>query len=355
MSAIRVRVARDEAREAETAIEHEATFDCFGSSCTVLVGDRRRPADAAAAVAMAERTLLGWHQRFSRFEPDSELSRLNRDPRETVPVSPLMARIVQAALDGAAETGGLVDTTLGAEIEHAGYRAHLAGAGLPLSQALAAAPPRTPAGPQRGEDRCGLSVNRSAGTLTRRPGSKLDPGGIAKGVFADELAGMLAGFDAFAVDCAGDIRLGGTAGTTRPVRVESPFDERVLHTFVAFGGGVATSGIGRRSWLGPDGRPAHHLLDPATGRPAFTGVVQATALAPTAAGAEYLAKAALLSGAEHAAGWLTHGGLIVFDDGGYEVVEPAAPPTAAAPTRSFSQEHRSSSTTPRSGSLRISW
>jgi len=32
-----------------------------------------------------------------------------------------------------------------------------------------------------------------------------------------------------------------------------------------------------------DARPAHHLLDPRTGRPAYTGVVQATALAPTAA------------------------------------------------------------------------
>jgi len=31
----------------------------------------------------------------------------------------------------------------------------------------------------------------------------------------------------------------------------------------------------------PDGTPAHHLLDPATGLPAYTGIVQATAIAPT--------------------------------------------------------------------------
>ena len=84
----------------------------------------------------------------------------------------------------------------------------------------------------------------------------------------------------------------------------------------------ATSGIGRRSWTGPGGRPAHHLIDPSTGLPAYTGVVQATAIAPTAAEAEYRAKAALMSGPAAAAGWLGHGGAVVFDDGSHEVIEP---------------------------------
>jgi thiamine biosynthesis lipoprotein len=350
-----VHVAWPVPRDPEFPSENRRSFDCFGSQCTVLVADERRPADAVAAAAMAERALLGWHHRFSRFQPGSELSRLNRDPRLTVPVSPLMRRLVEAALDGARETNGLMDATLGAEIEHAGYRTHFAGAGLPLAAALAAAPPRAPAGPRVREGWRAVSVDRRAGTVTRPAGVKLDPGGIAKGVFADELASMLSGFDAFAVDCAGDVRLGGAAGTMRPVRVESPFDQRILHTWELSGGGVATSGIGRRSWLGSDGLPAHHLLDPSTGRPAFTGVVQATALAPTAAEAEALAKAALLSGPDRAADWLCRGGLIVFDDGSYEVLEPAAPPTAAALTRSFSHEQRSSSTAPRSGSFKISW
>jgi thiamine biosynthesis lipoprotein len=86
---------------------------------------------------------------------------------------------------------------------------------------------------------------------------------------------------------------------------------------------VATSGIGRRAWLGPDGRPAHHLLDPATGRPAFTGVVQATAIAPTALEAEARAKAAVLAGPDEATSWLPHGGAIVFDDAAARIVAPA--------------------------------
>ena len=127
----------------------------------------------------------------------------------------------------------------------------------------------------------------------------------------------------FAIDCAGDLRLGGAAGLPRPVQVASPFDRAILHTLELTGGGVATSGIGRRSWLDARGAPAHHLLDPATGRPAFTGVVQVTALPPTAVEAEMRSKAALLSGPDAAAGWLRHGGVVVLDDGGHVVIDAA--------------------------------
>ena len=127
----------------------------------------------------------------------------------------------------------------------------------------------------------------------------LDSGGLAKGLFADLLADELAAHAASRstarATCASAAR-----PAARPVAVASPFDGRTVHTFELAAGGVATSGIARRAWLDARGRPAHHLLDPATGRPAFTGIVQATALAPTALEAEVRAKAALLSGPDGA-------------------------------------------------------
>jgi thiamine biosynthesis lipoprotein len=246
----------------------------------------------------------------------------------------------------------------------------MAGNGIPLAVALATAPPRAPAGPDPADRWRGITVDRRHGTVTRPPGTIIDLGGIAKGVFADELAALVAGFAAFAIDCAGDIRLGGQAMTFRDVHVASPFDGAPLHTFALAGGGIATTGIGRRSWL-TQGGSAHHLLDPRTGTPAFTGILQATALAPTAARAEVLAKAAVLSGPTRAAEWLPHGGLVVYDDGRYDVLEPAASGSGsgsgsggagagaeaspAAATRADSQARMSANTTSRSGSLRISW
>ena len=334
--------------------EHRRAFACFGGRCTVIVADAARPADAAAAAAMAERALLAWHQRFSRFIPDSELSRLNRDPAGTVAVSPLMRRVVEAALAAARDTGGLVDFTLADEIERAGYATHMDGEGTELRAALGLAAARAPASPHPAARWRQISVDPRTGTVSRPPGLRIDIGGIAKGVFADELASLLDGFDAYVIDCAGDLRVGGRAGLVRPVHIEGPFAQERIGMFALAAGAVATSGIGRRSWLASDGRPAHHLLDPHTGAPVFSGIVQATALAPTAAQAEVLAKAAILSGPGRAAEWLPHGGLFVRDDGGYERLEPAASGSPAR-TRAASHATMSSSTASPSGSLRISW
>jgi FAD:protein FMN transferase len=158
--------------------------------------------------------------------------------------------------------------------------------------------------------------------LRRPPGVKLDSGGLAKGLFADILAERLQAHASFAVNCAGDLSIGGREGVVRVVNVESPFDGSILQTFGLARGGVATSGIGKRSWLDARGAPAHHLLDPATGTPAFTGIVQVTALAPSAVMAEIQAKAAILSGPRNAPRWLAHGGVIVLEDGSHTVIDP---------------------------------
>ncbi len=304
-------------------IEQRDAFACFGSRCTVIVADDR-VTDARDAVARAHGRLLEWHAQFSRFQPDSELTRLNQAPEEAVAVSPMMRRVLDAAVRAAHATGGLVDPTLLGEIERAGYDSHFEGEGLPLAVALALAPERAPGRPAPDSNWRRVRTDRRAGTVTRPPGVRIDPGGIAKGVFADELASLLSGYGAFVVDCGGDMRLGGRLGLVREVHVASPFDDSTLHTFAVVRGGVATSGVGRRSWLARDGRPAHHLLDPASGRPAFTGIVQVTALAPTATEAETLSKAALLSGPERADQILVHGGAIVLEDGNFVVLDPGA-------------------------------
>jgi thiamine biosynthesis lipoprotein len=294
------------------------TFPCFGSTCSVVVSG----GDAGTAARRGRRRLLEWHARFSRFLPESELSQLNRDARETVPVSPTMARFIQAALEVASFTDGLVDPTLLTEIEEAGYARHFDAAPFPLRHALSLVPERAPATPRSTARWCQIELDAEAATVTRPPGVPLDAGGVAKGLFGDLLADVLADHATFAVDAAGDVRLGGGAGITRPVRVASPFDGSVLHEFELARGAAATSGIGGRSWFGPDGRPAHHLLDPRTGGPAFTGIVQVTALAPRAVEAEARAKAALLSGPSAATAWLEHGGVVVYDDGGIDVISP---------------------------------
>jgi thiamine biosynthesis lipoprotein len=107
------------------------------------------------------------------------------------------------------------------------------------------------------------------------------------------------------------------------IHVRHPLTKQTAHVFTVEDGAVATSGLDTRLWRAPDGTPRHHILDPSTLEPAWTGLISATALAPTAVEAEALAKAALLSGPRDARRWLRrHGGLIVHDDGKTEVLAP---------------------------------
>ena len=300
-------------------IQASRTFTCFGGNTTVSVVGAGPLGDPGEAVIAARDLLLVWHALFSRFKPESELSRLNRDEATSVPVSAIMARFVQAVIDAAEATGGLVDATMLDAIEVLGYKTERFHGSLALPLALALAPARQPAGAHPDRRWRAIDVDFEASTVTRPPGLKLDGGGIVKGLLADVVGEMLRDHHSFLVDCEGDLRFGGSAGLQHSVAVAAPLSQRVLHEFKLAAGAVATTNIAKRSWM-ERLKPAHHLLDPATGLPAFTGIVQASAVAPTALEAESLAKAALLSGPRDGAGWLRHGGLIVFDDGSHVVV-----------------------------------
>jgi len=304
-----------------TSTETTVTFACFGAHCSIsAIGDTDV---LEATIADLQTELLEAHDRFTRFEPTSELSRLNADPRSRVPVSAPMAEFVAAAIEVAIETDGLVDATVLDGLESSGYRSDLRSS-LPLALALGLAPARRPATAPVDAPWRRIGVDLDACAVFRPPGVRLDSGGIVKGLLADVLGGRLRDHDAYAIDCAGDLRLGGADELTRPVHVASPFGGEMLHVFELARGGIATSGIGRRSWLDANARPAHHLLDPGSGRPAFTGIIQVTALAPTALQAEARSKAALLSGPSGAAGWLPDGGVVVYDDGSHLVLPERA-------------------------------
>jgi thiamine biosynthesis lipoprotein len=300
--------------------EAHLKFACFGGTAALHV----RAEGEGDSRALAERgryLLLDAHRQLSRFDPESELCRLNRDPRAEVPASPLMRRLVAAVLTAGSRSGGLVDATLLDAIERAGYMDSLqVGGTAPLSPSLFTVNDPAPAHPNPAGDWCAVSVDEEAGTVIRPPGVKIDSGGIAKGLLADIVGESLRDSRSFAVDCCGDIRLGGTGGRPRKVRIDDPFGTDALHELSLSEGAVATSGITRRSWLGPGAAAAHQILDPCSGRPAFTGILQVTAVASTALLAEVFTKSALLSGPERAAEWLPFGGVFVRDDGEVEVI-----------------------------------
>ena len=308
-------------RTADTGADRR--LELMGTRIRILVGPAARaglpdPEDAAATV---ERFLRAYDRALSRFRPGSELCALNADPRPVVPASALLRSAIAAAAHAAQASGGLVDPTVLDDLVAAGYRESWDRARrLDLRAALAAADaPRRAARPDPAARWRAISVDDAAGTISRPPGMRLDTGGTGKGHAADLAGGLLDGYAHWAVDCGGDVRMGGTAAAARRVDVECPFTGDLLEGFTVSDGAVATSGLSSRIWRADDGAIAHHLLDPSTGRPCFTGLAAVTALAPTGVAAETLAKTALLQGPAGARQALArHGGLLVHEAGRVE-------------------------------------
>ncbi len=306
----------------------------FGTSVRLSIGpslDDALPSPPAMALQL-EGLMHVMHIRMTRFEPESELSRLNGDPSETVEVSSLLITALRAALLAAERSDGLVDPTLVDEIEAIGYaRSRVRQRPASLREALAAAPERRPARARPDSAWRAFVLDAGRGLINRPRGARVDLGGTAKGLAADLAASKLAGYASFVVDVGGDLRTGGESTAPREIRVEHPLGRPLAARFEIASGAVATSGIATRLWRRAGG-PAHHLLDPASGEPAWTGLLQATAVAPTAVEAETLAKIAFLSGPGDAAteALSRYGGILIPDHGSVDVVGRLAPSDATA-------------------------
>ena len=229
----------------------------------------------------AEREFERLEALLSRFRPESELSRLNDAGRLVVGED--MLAIIELALEARERTSGRFDPTVHDALVQAGYDRTFDEV---ESDGRAAA--TLPA-------RCGgnVTVDRARSLIELEAGVHLDLGGIGKGYAADRAAAILSEAGPALVDAGGDI-----AAVGRPdslgwrIGVETP---AVTMTLALGDGAVATSGRDRRRWR-RNGVEQHHLIDPATGRPAAGDLLRATVVARTAVEAETAAKSLFLAG-----------------------------------------------------------
>jgi len=274
----------------ETLTEPRTRRHAFGAMGTTValiapahVGDQAL--DRALRLVAAE--FEEQEQRFSRFRTTSELSTVNGSAGHPTSVTEPFAALVRTALDAAARTDGLFDPTVERAMVTAGYDRDFDDV---IQAAREVLRPAAPTGRWR-------EIVLRDGTIAMPEGVTLDLGGIAKGWTADRAAARIAALIPWAViDAGGDLTATGDApdgglaiGIEHPIEVAT----EIMRVWLT-SGALATSSIVRRSW----GPGLHHLIDPRTGRPATTGVVQATVWAPTCAQAEVRAKEAMLLGEE---------------------------------------------------------
>lgn len=270
-------------------------------------------AQGAERLAEIPARFAEWENILSRFRDDSELTQLNQHPGCAVQVSPTLWEVVNAAIEAARRSAGLVTPTVLSALELAGYDRSFDLLPGNASGSTAITRPDS--------DWRKIELDARARTIRLPEGARLDLGGLAKGWAADKAVKFLGLRAPALVDASGDVAVRKSPRGDRgwPIAIADPLKPgEHVEMLIVSRGGVATSGRDYRRWK-KNGVEQHHLIDPRTGLPAATDVLTVTVVAPTTLEAEVAAKAALILGSAAGLAWLearpSLAGLIVCEDG----------------------------------------
>jgi thiamine biosynthesis lipoprotein len=288
-------------------------FRAMGTMISLLLPEKR----AASGLEIVRALFTDWEHVLSRFLPESELSRLNRQAGKPIVVSDLLYHVLVTALDAAQATDGVYDPAMLDQLEKVGYDRSFDD--LPETR-FGFTFPGEPGGGWRG-----IHVDEGRQRVTLPEGIKLDFGGIAKGMAVDAALEELRlnGIEAALVNAGGDLAVLGLPPDAEQWPISVPGRDQYW-TLPLHHGAIATSGIAHRQWRQGD-TLQHHLLDPRTGLPARGDLWSVTVVADRCEQAEVAAKVAFILGSKQGAAFLKKhhiAGLLVRQDGSWATVEP---------------------------------
>ncbi len=275
----------------------EQRFDAMGTTAHVVVVGP----DAQRQLGKAIERVFDLEQRWSRFLPTSEVSRLNAAHGSPTGVSRETLSLIEHGVAAWRLTSGHFDPTMVNQIEGAGYDRSFDDIELHMDIDIAA-PPFAAISSRGCSD---VDVDRRRSEVTLPTGVGFDPGGIGKGFAADIVTRELIDDRASGamVNLGGDLAVKGlppegedwVVTVIEPMVCSEPITMARLQN-----AGLATSTTAKRRWQTPNG-DRHHLLDPATGQPTDETAVLATVIAGEAWWAEVSATAMLVSSDSSAA------------------------------------------------------
>jgi thiamine biosynthesis lipoprotein len=203
---------------------------------------------------------------MSTWDPDSELSRLNRSTSlEPFALSPETFEVFKWSIDVGRLTGGALDVTIGPLVDAWGFGPPGPQKSLPTVADIARL--RKAVGPDR------IQLDPIARTVRKtRPDVRCDLSSIVPGYAADRLSRELTdrGFTDFVVDVGGEVLARGRnkAGAPWQVAIERPqLHGDAIERLVPISNLAITTAGDYRKYREVDGQRVAHILDPRTGRP----------------------------------------------------------------------------------------
>ena len=274
--------AAEEAREEFFAMDTKMTVKVYGEG-------------APKAAREAKERLQALDALWSATREGSDVARLNSGAGESVALAPETMRLLRLSETVREETKGALDVTLLPLLKLWGFSGGVHR--VPTAEEIDAARALTGAGK--------LKLDEAAGTARLEKGSSVELGAVAKGYAGELVAAELKsrGVRSAILDLGGNIEVIGAreGGTPWRVGLRNPFGGALLGTVAVTDAAVVTSAIDQRFFTDAAGNRYWHILDPATGKPAASGLASATVVASSGGRADALSTALFVMGAERAA------------------------------------------------------
>ena len=248
---------------------------------------------------------------LDRTDPESAVSRLNAaaGSGEPVEIGGEVAALLELANAASRASGGAFDVTVAPVMDAWGWTGDTRR--VPGQEELEALLPLV--------NYENLLVDTGAGTARlAETGMAADLGGVAKGYAAACASRVLeeAGVTSALLDLGANITAVGTRPDGNPwrVAVKNPRDTQDYLCVLSLTDQTASTSGGYERYFEEDGAVYHHIIDPATGWPADSGLLSVTVVSANGAQADALSTACFVLGAEGAlALWRADSGLDPFE------------------------------------------
>ncbi len=252
------------------------------------------PADLKQQI---EALLARINQTLSTYDPQSELSRFNRNPStDWIAVSPELQQIVAEALRISELSSGAFDITVGPLVNLWGFGPEPRRDQVPTDTQIA-----------QTRERVGywrLSARQKPPALKKeRPDLYVDLSAIAKGYGVDQLAALAetVGINNYLASIGGEIRAKGHNGRGQPwtIAIEKPVvGQRAVERLIQLGDhSISTSGD-YRNFFEQNGQRYSHIINPHTGRPVPQTLASVTVISDQSMIADATATTLMAAGPE---------------------------------------------------------
>ena len=272
--------------ETSSALPH--CFFAMGSPCEIRI-DTNDPEVAEHLGRIGEQEALRIEATYSRYRPDSLLSRVNQSQGRPVPVTPEMAALLTYADQCYALSDGLFDISCGVLRQVWSFDGS---DNVPTAEAVAALLLRV-----------GWSKIQFTETEAIVPaGMEIDFGGLGKEYAVDRAAMLLRDQTQlpFLVNFGGDLRVSGPRrdGSAWRIAIEGVDAEDGEQGLIEIRQGALTTSGDARRFLMKDGIRYSHILNPKTGWPVKDPPRSVTVAAATCMEAGILSTLAMVMGAD---------------------------------------------------------